>query len=227
VADLVGYNFALKAEYDKGDYKSQFYKMEKLNLSDFDAIQNNAGSRLVLKVERGPAYGVWISEDLADKVRITKTNKTLHINKTSNEKQTLEQGIIITCPVLNKISVLPDTVWNYKRSRSFSYTFYNAGGHTEVKGFSQDTMVVIAGQYTSVNLHNNKLNTLKATVGKALGREAYLTINGDNHINTAHLEVFDQNQLNLYDIAFNKGNYKFSKNAKINLTGKSLQLFKK
>jgi hypothetical protein len=77
---LMSYNFQLKAEYVKGDFRSPFYGYKKLKFKNFDKININAGNAIVVKVSAGKENAVYVQDELKDQIKLSELNKTLSID---------------------------------------------------------------------------------------------------------------------------------------------------
>src|ERR1700744_785340 len=79
ISYLVIYDFSLGAEYLKGDYKTEFYHMHKQPISSFETVEHNAANIFNVKIEKGPEYAIWLSNNIDDQVIIDQHNQTLAI----------------------------------------------------------------------------------------------------------------------------------------------------
>lgn len=212
---LAVYDFQLKAEYVKGDYRSRFYNMKHTALNRFTSIENNAGNKLGVNIEKGPKFEIWINDFLADKVVVTQRNNTLYIDFKDKQFSFYQAGITIICPAVDSIiastQVSPD--WQF------------SSGKTTVTGFTQDVMNIRANKLTEIELSKNSLGKLIASTG---GSNATLTIRSDNQIKAADINIIGKSDLKLFNTIANSS-YNCTDSATITLNGKlfrSLQTLK-
>jgi len=230
IAWLVIYDNALKAEYVKGDFKKPHYHMQQLSFSNFNTIEHNAGNIIGLQVEKGP-YGVWVDDYIKDKINISQNGQTLVITNTSKENVNDYRGIIISCP--DVISITSNPFINPKKATGDRYLRQNGNSmiieyfqHETilVTGFNQPVMNLQANQFTEFELKKNTLGQLNAKVGDKQRGQAGLTIDADNNISTADLQVPGKSTLTLDNVTINKVTYKVTDSAEVTLTGKAVHL---
>jgi hypothetical protein len=209
---LVIFDFQLKAEFLKGDFRGRFFDMQNTPLTNFTAVKNRAGNIIGINIEKGPKFGVWISKYIKDNVVITQHNDTLYIdNKDKIRFYNFEKGIIITCPAVSSITAVPFKIPENQ---------YNDGSaKTSVSGFNQDMMTVLAYKSTEIELSKNSLGKLNAATGAS---KATLTIHGDNQINNASFNIIGKSDLKLFNVIANSS-YTYTDSATVTLNGKTLR----
>lgn len=222
-AYLVGYDFTLKAEYEKGTYKSRFYGMTEVKLSNFNVINHKAGNMVGLRVEQGKAYGVWVEQYFKDRITISQSGQTLTIKYTGKDVRQWSDrtGIIITCPVISQITATPFAMpKDFEEEDEFS-----TRGIVEVAGFRQTLPLTIKSDKTiSFDLAKNTLAQLDANFGTTPKDRPHLTINKNNKIESANLNLKGSTQLSLYGPAVAKPNYHFGDSIMVTLSGSSLKM---
>jgi len=235
LACLVGYDFTLKTEYDKGAYKSRFYQMTALKFTNFKIINHKAGNCLGLRVEQGDNYGVWVSNNYKDMVEITQNGQTLTIKYSGKDFYNLGDysGIIITCPVLNELTAMPALIPKISD--------YGYDGNIEIEGFKQTVpMTLKSNQSINFTMDYNSLSELNVSMGNnvyapgryydrannliAVNGKPQLYIGSSNSIKVANLNMQGGSQLNLQGPVIGKPNYQLADNATITLSGSSLKL---
>lgn len=205
---LVVFNFQLKAEYLKGDYKSQFYGMQQTPLNSFNTIEHKAANLINLHIEKGPVFAVWMNESVKDRIIITQRNNTLYIDyKDKTHFKNYLAGIIVTCPAVNSIIAKPITIPDTQ--------FWSAT--TTISGFDQDVMNINANRSTEIELTKNAINNLNAGTGES---NAALTIQNDNQIKNATFKIAGKSLLKQLAVITNP-NYSYTDSATITLNGKS------
>jgi hypothetical protein len=94
---------------------------------------------------------------------------------------------------------------------------------TTVTGFTQANIELQANKYTEIELKNNTIGELNAKVGDQNG-QAGLTLDADNNIAAANLEVPGRSTLTLDNLFIEKMTYHMADSAQVNLTGKATHL---
>ena len=225
VSSLIFYNFGLRAEYIKGEYKSRFYQMTNKKIEGFTSIENNA-SNLYVRIEQGDKFAVWYKNDVKNKIKFSKKNNTLIIDfkKENNEDDYFrEENLIIICPRLeNLIAKKLYAGGNIKDKKSAKY--YIPEGEITVYGFNQEKFNLLVNSFTKVNLEGNKYNNLTAEVGDDKSSIGTLNIKNNNEINNLAVEVKGKSILNLKNPLIKTAQFQLSDSANINLSGRTLKL---
>lgn len=224
---LVVYNLSLRAEYLKGDYKSRFYEMKRINIKDFNAIENNVGDVFRVQVEHDPKFGIWVDQYAQDDILFTKKGKTLQINYKTKKDYNTSCKVIIICPLLDSIATTTSDI--------HIYTLWDA--ITIVSGFNQALMKVKVNNLTKLWLSKNNLIQLNAyvdgvhesnTIETDNGLNNGLTIANSNHIKIANLEAkgSGKGRIKLLKPTIDKINYQLSDSAEVTISGKLLHILK-
>lgn len=221
---MLVYNLALKAEYAKGEYKSRFYKMTKVDIKDFNAIHNNMGSMFGMELEYGPEFGVWVKNDVKDAIVFNKKGKTLNINFDGKHEDYHYGGnmLVITCPVLDSVSsTWADTLEN----RNFWSSIV-------IRGFKQNALKLYLGPLAKIYLDNNSFDTLNAFIIGNNGAGTFddgLSVKKNNIIGTANISTPNNKgyaHIKLDDPSIQKVNYQLGDSARLTVTGKLLRSLK-
>ena len=223
VAYLVVFDAGLKAEYLKGDFKSPFFGMEQLPIKDFSSIDHQAANIIDASIEKGPKFTIWLRNDLKDKVQIVKQGKTLVIKYIGPDERNINYsaGIKITCPQLDNVTTkayIPKS-WGKDRINVFQEDI-------DVIGFDQQKMTVNASPLTQIELKNNKLESMEATVGDNSNDIGGLNVHSNNHIKFANIKVLGNSELKMTNPDITTLEHNFSDNASLILTGKAIRLLK-
>ena len=221
---MVGYDFTLKAEYEKGTYKSPFYGMKQIKLQKFNSIDHNAANMVGLRIEQGSTYGVWIDSHFIDEISISQSGQTVAINYTGTDmRQWYKPGIIITCPVVSQVTATPLPMpKGLKNPEEFSVE-----GLVEIAGFKQILpLSVRSDRSIDVNMAKNDLAELNASLGSTNADKAQLSIEHSNHIQAANLNLKGKARLNLINPFIVKPNYHFGDSTLVTLSGSALKLLK-
>lgn len=224
IVSMVTYDFALRAEYRKGTYKSRFYGFEKTTDNQtFTALDNRVANLVSLQVERGEHFAVWINNDLKGHISITHNGNTLIIDakdKKSPEVNPYKNSIIIICPSIEKVVTTSFLIQKPDEEDVYS-------GTTTIAGFNQPDMGLSINKLTHINFENNIIGQLHAVVGDSLSRQAYLFIASNNQVNNAIIKVTGKNQLSIDNPKITKSNFSISDSAQVNLSGSFLNLIRK
>ena len=215
IASMVAFDFALRAEYLKGNYKSQFYGMQKLNFKDFNKIDNRVANRVNLKIMYGINFTIWANNNIKDYIKISKNGSELIIDSLSSQKSNPNHfyaEITIICPSLNKVVT---------SSKSVGNSYEDAA--TNLQGFNLQNLNLIINNSTHINLENSKIGNLQANVGSNLTQHAYLFIASNNQIENATIDVPGKNQLVIENPKINKSNFTISDSANVSLGGSILK----
>lgn len=221
---LVGFDFTLKAEYEKGTYKSRFYGMQQIKLQNFNIINHNAGNMLGLRIEQGNTYGVWLNDYFKDRITLSQSGQTLTISYTGKDvRQWYKTGIIVTCPVISKVTAAPFIMpKNFEEEDEFSMQ-----GRVEIAGFKQTLpLSVRSDRSIDLKMVKNDLAEFNATLGNTNADKAQLSVEHSNHIQAANINLKGKAKLNLINPVIVKPNYQFEDSTVVTLSGNALKLVK-
>jgi hypothetical protein len=223
LACLVGYNFALKKEYDKGDFRSPYYGMHKLNLSGFKIIHNQAADVMGIKIKHSPVSQVWVNPYVEAMLKITSDGRTLNIETLKRQQRNVSYTdvIVITCPEVD--SLVTDGQPNEENQQSIDN--HNTYLHTKIEGFTQPTLGVSANNRTLIIMDNNRLGRLNLNLGDSKGGRGYLTMLGSNKIDVADFNVKGKSELKLYGRSVAQSNNHIAESASVSLSDGALPLF--
>jgi hypothetical protein len=215
--------FALKKEFIKGDYKSRFYKMTNLKITDFDAIDADIPNSNI-NIEYGDKFAVWVNKEL-QQLAVTKKGKTLIISYQKNDNPSHGYGssIIIICPKLSSLKLGKTLTEKEKIANRLDPSKTNVdGAFNTITGFKQDAMKIEINNATSVNL--SQINIAKFHGVANWGK---LSLVGPNKIDSADFEIYTHSSLTLDDAEINHPKYKLDGIAKLSVSGSSLDLLQK
>jgi hypothetical protein len=223
MACLVGYNFALKKEYDKGNFRSPYYGMHKLNLSGFKIIHNQVADVMGIKIKYSPISQVWVNPYVEATLKITSDGHTLNIEaiKRLQRNTSINDAIVITCPEVD--SVVTDGPPDEENQQSLDN--YNPYLRTKIEGFAQPHLGVSANNRTLIVMDNNKLGRLNLKLGDNKDGRGYLTITSSNKIDFADFQVKSKSELKLYGRSVAQSNNHIADSASVSLSGGALPLF--
>ncbi len=226
IVSMVTYDFALRAEYRKGTYKSRFYNFEKTtDTKAFNMLDNRAANLVSVRVERGDHFGIWMMNDLKDHIRISHNENALVIDvidKKSPNTNIYKNGIIIICPSLNKVTTSPFFISKEDEERS-----YYSNSNTSLVGFNQKNLELYINKETQLDLDKNKIANLQAFIGDNLTKHASLTIRSNNQFDVATIAVAGKNSLEIENPKITKSDFTIADSAKIISRGSFLNQLKK
>ncbi|MES2427897.1 MAG: hypothetical protein V4560_13040 [Bacteroidota bacterium] len=205
---LAIFNFQLRAEYLKGDFKKLYYGMKFTPLNSFTTIRHNAGNVLALRVEKGPKFGVWMRDNLKEKLALTERNNTLFVDYVDKQHSNYYSGIVVVCPEVNTVITTP--------LKTHQVMFWEREV-TQVSGFTQDAMNIVAGKSTQIELNKNTISKLNAATTAS---NATIKVNAENLIQAAEFKIAGKSDLQLLS-QIAKSTYSYTDSATITLNGKS------
>ena len=220
ILSMVAYDFALRAEYLKGEYKSRFYEKEKLGFNGFKSIDNRAANYLPITIERGDHFGVWIDKNLKDRIKISKIGDQLIIDVIDRNSPKIipySNSVTIICPSINEITMQPLLLVKENQE------IYPSDATTNLSGFNQQNLSLIVNESTHLSLEKNKIENLNAIVGTNSSKHAYLFIASNNQIGNANINVLGKNQLVIENPKIEKTNFTISDSANVSLGGSTLK----
>lgn len=223
IISLITYDFALRAEFKKGTYKSRFYGFEETKaFNGFKEIDNRAANLISVRVEKGAEPSIWIKSSWKDRFNISRKGATLVIevaNKQSTRVSAYNNSITIVCPSIDKIITTPYL------GKSGQNQIYSRG-ITTVAGFTLDKLFLNISKGVDLFVEKNKIVNLQAVVGDPKSDNAALTISSGNVINNATINVPGKNHLKIENSAIVKRNFNIADSASVEFSGGFLKLFK-
>ena len=221
IISLLTYDYALRAEYKKGTYKSKFYGFEKTTaFNGFNTIDNRAANLISIQVEKGNEAGIWIKSAWKDRFKVSRKGTTLVIevaNKQSTRVSAYSNGITIVCPSLSEIITVP---YLGKSGQNLRYS----RGTTIVTGFTLAQLSLKISKGVDLFLKGNKIADLQAWVGDESSDNANLTISESNEINNATINVPGKNHLEIENSVITKRNFTIADSATVAFSGSFLKL---
>jgi hypothetical protein len=227
---LTAYDFALKAEYNKGTYKNAFRNYSKLSYKDFDKIEINPASNIIVNIIYSDTFDVSVENYVKDYLNIKQEGSKLIVDFNSKELQHVSFGqpLIIKCPLIKEVAINTIFTSNGKQvTISDAPRNYSENIGVSIRGFKQDSILLVMNNASVMSLKNNKFNYVKAILGSGSTGESSLNINKSNQINFADINLENKSKLSLSDIIIEHPNFKISDSAQVNLSGSSLKLLRK
>lgn len=224
IISMVTYDFALRAEYKKGTYKSRFYGFEKTTaFNGFNKIDNRAANLISIKVEKGNEPGIWVKSVWKDRFKISRKGTTLVVeveNKESTRVSSYDNSITIICPFIDRITTAP---YLGKSGQNLIHS----RGKTTVSGFTLDKLSLEISKGVELFLERNKIAGLQALVGDQMSDNASLVISSSNQIGNATIDVPGKNHLEIENSVIAKQNFTIADSATIAFSGSFLKLLGK
>ncbi|MGV3641482.1 MAG: hypothetical protein ACO1NZ_13235 [Adhaeribacter sp.] len=217
------YNSALKAEYLAGSFKDPLRKFTALNLSGFEAIDNNAASKVQVTVKPGK-FQVWVHERSLEFVKVKLVGKRLQIDADFPERAGFNEKVIITCPDIREISTNSFYLVKGKQNDGAEDQYYEP---LRVEGFTLDSLNLKLERSSAVLLAGNKIGTLRARISPEANSGSKLEIAADNTIRDAYLRVHGKGRLVLNSPDISRLHPVYGDSASVTLTGNALGLLKK
>jgi len=229
------YNQALKAEFTSGNYKSPYRGYKAVGINGFTQVEINGAKMIDVELKQGD-FAVYNLKSSSDTVRFTKVGNRLIVNidllkkpeqtnadgsVTEDFSQYRENRVIIVCPSLSVLQTSNAFMVNGKVLTNYDYDKYSPYSHhsIEVKNFKLDSLSLIQGGNSLVDLITNKIEVLKVNAD----HRASFKIEEDNTIGNADLQMNKKSELWLNNVSFPKLTYHLSDSANVTLYGKSVK----
>jgi hypothetical protein len=209
------YDLALQKEYKNGSYKNPLKDFSMTNYKDFSEVELVNVSGLSVEISQSDSFLVASHENIKGLVHIMRQGPKLVVTFDTVRKGYLSyfKAIVIKCPKIGKL--------DSKSEFTGSFTSQSLGEIT-FKGFQGDTLRVKMDQANTLKFGDNKFNYLQVK----MNNKSKLSIDKSNQINVADLDIKDKATLTLADIFIDQLKLKVSDSVSLNLSGKSLKLFK-
>ncbi|MDB5150100.1 MAG: hypothetical protein JWQ57_4120 [Mucilaginibacter sp.] len=215
------YDFQLKAEYLKGDYKNPYNGFVKLNFKDFKVIELGSSTAINIMLVQGP-FKVIAEPDAMEFIKIEQRHDSLFIhaafkNNFHNVRST--NVLYISLPQLNafyadaKYRAGDSQITDMKAAEDFKWR------PTTISGFSGDKLNISQDHASTVLLKNNRFNMLNAIIGKSDSSASNLSIETGNQFGKTNLDIRNKSRLWIKDDSLSSINYKLADSAKLILNG--------
>ena len=229
LASLTAYNFSVKNEYLRVNYKDPFYEYSKLKFKDFDKIEIKAGNLVDLKIVQKPEFDFRVNKRLEDDFLITQTGSTISIGIKDSTKRSYyyPKSIVIFCPYLKELKVDAQmTLNNNGDGKEVPGYLYQGDRQIVLEGFSLDSLSVVQGIFNTVKLSRNKIGRLVAITGGKVNGGSKLVVGADNEIRSANFSISNHNQLSLKGGRIDDLQLNPADSASVELQGNALSLLK-
>lgn len=215
------YDFQLKAEYLKGDYKNPYNGFVKLNFRDFKVIELGSSTAINIMLVKGP-FKILADPGAIEFMKIEQRHDSLFIRaafKDNFHNVRSTQVLYISCPELTSFAadakyMASDTqVIDTVASADFKWR------PNTISGFSGEKLDINADHAANIFLKNNKFNILNAVVGNSNGSVSNLTIETGNRFGKTNLDIRNKSRLWIKDDSLSNITYKLADSAKLILNG--------
>ncbi len=223
------YNFELKAEYEKSEFKMEFYSYNKLDYKNFDEIEVNAGNLIDLKIIKAEKFDIRLHKYYNTPFKVSQKQNRLIIDVTdslNSPRMSGEKAMVVFCPKLSRLKIKGQIMTFQKNDRLVTEVPRNGDSATELSGFNLDSLDLTLESKCCLKLAGNKIGYLNAIIGNESDAGAKFTVNDKNVIKDASIQVKGKNELSLSDPKIEHLNYSYSKESTISLTGASHSLLK-
>jgi len=224
------YDFALKAEYEKGTYRNEHETYTGLTYKNFDQIEINPADNTNVDIIYSPTFNVSVNNSVKDYLEIRQVGSKLIVDLDMKKQgfPTSGKSLIITCPLIKVVET--NAVYRFKGQEIVtdklpSGTYFN--GRVFIKGFKQDSLTLIMKNFSSIYLQNNKVRYVAASIGAGKSGESSLYINKSNQINSVDIDLQNKSKLNLNDLTIDRSHFKIADSAHVYLSGASLKLLER
>jgi|GEM_PF-1107090 len=239
LGSLLLYDFGLRDEYQKinkigvQEYQktNRFNGYEKADITDFNAINFKAANNIIAKVEYGEKEAVWINKNAKGMVDVSQEGKKLIIDLSAKGKERNYSGyqasVIIISPEVKQIDAEAfGKVRKYKGKYGDSIVTTYQNNRCYISGFRYDSLLINLAANTYLQLDDNQLKALNATVGDKAGNGT-LVINSDNNIDKVNLDVRGKSTVEVLDLDIKNIKYKISDGAVVTFRGTALSKLNK
>jgi hypothetical protein len=229
VLTQLSYDHLLQAEFISGRYKDAYKDYVKLNYKDFDVVDLKSSTAANVKFIQGP-YKVIADSVALSNIKITQEGKKLTITA-AYEKEFLWNAnpylIVISCPKLSALHA--GATYTVNKNIAVTDTLnYISWNRREVliDGFTQDSLTITQDFGSTVELANNRLVDVTATVGKSAGSSSKLILLKGNQLKNANFQILNRSELVIDKGGIEGIHYHLADSAKMIIGAGSQKLFK-
>ncbi|SEN87511.1 hypothetical protein SAMN05192574_104439 [Mucilaginibacter gossypiicola] len=220
------YDFQLKAEYLKGEYKNPYNGFSSLNFKNFKIIDLGSSTAINIMLEKGP-FKVLAAPQAMEFMKIEQRHDSLFIRAVFKDNFHNVQPpnvLYISLPQLDAFyadakykagdAQIIDTV----AAQDFNWRV------TTISGFSGNKLDIIQDHASTVLLKNNKFNILNAIIGKSGSSASNLSIETGNQFGKTNLDIRNKSRLWIKDDSLSNISYKLADSAKLILNGNTRKI---
>lgn len=215
------YDFQLKAEYMKGNYKNPYNGFVTLKYRDFKVIELGSSTAVNIMLVKGP-FKVLADPDAMWFMKIEQRHDSLFVRaefKDNFHNVQAPNVLYISIPRLDafyadaKYQAGNIQITDTTAAQDFEWR------PTTISGFSGDKLNITQDNASTILLKNNTFNTLNAVIGISSGSASNLTIETGNRFGKTNLDIRNKSRLWIKDDSLSSINYKMADSAKLILNG--------
>lgn len=215
------YDFQLKAEYFKGEYKNPYNGFNNLNFQNFKVIELGSSTAINIMLVQGP-FKILADPAAMEFMKIEQRHDSLFIRAAFKDNFHNVQApnvLYISMPQLNafyadaKYKAGDTQIVDTTAAQDFKWRA------TTISGFNGDGLNIIQDNASTVLLKNNKFNVLNAVIGKSYNSSSNLSIETGNQFSKTNLDIRNKSRLWIKDDSLSNITYKLADSAKLVLNG--------
>lgn len=215
------YDFQLKAEYFKGEYKNPYNGFNNLNFRNFKVIELGSSTAINIMLVRGP-FKVLADPGAMEFMKIEQRHDSLFIHAEFKDNFHNVQSpnvLYISMPELDafyadaKYKAGDAQIIDTTAAQDFKWRA------TTISSFSGDELNIIQDHASTILLKNNKFNVLNAVIGKSSYSASNLSIETGNQFAKTNLDIGNKSRLWIKDDSLSNITYKLDDSAKLILNG--------
>ncbi|MDX5419822.1 MAG: DUF2807 domain-containing protein [Hymenobacteraceae bacterium] len=227
------YNMALKSQYASGEYKNPLANFTLLDFTDFDEIDVKSANFISVKVETGDKPEVYLQNTENERIHVSQEGNRLIVEVTpeSDGKLSIARTgpyhIIIRTPNVTLVRTDAAYIFDGKINTTPNQLQYANHSGLTVEGLSQDSLKLELDNGSNLVLRANEIGYLQASAGHSPNSEPKLQLLSGNKVKQADITILNRGHLVMQNVAIPQLNYTLSEDAKVELSGASLDLIRK
>lgn len=224
---MLSYDYALKAEYEKGGYKKPFYGYQDMNFKNFNKVIVKAANEISVEIRRSDTFAV--KTDLRKHMDIGQLADQLIVNLKPGTPKYIGSGhhVVIFMPYLKEVIVTGfERMEEVAPGRLAPVKKGFDENKTVIRGFRQDDMKLVQAGSSAVILRYCNTARLDAMIGGLPSEHSKLVIDHTDTVGTAVIGVQHRNELSLQDAQISDMKLSLSDSCTVALGGRSLAAIK-
>jgi hypothetical protein len=222
------YDFQLRAEYKKGDFRNPFGNFIKLNLSGFKVINLKSSTAINMMVVKGP-FKVLTDPDAMEFAKVNQHGDTLTVEarfKSNYHNVRSSYIMYVSCPELHafmadaRYTAGENQVIDTLAAEDFKWR------STIISGFTSNHLKITQDHASNILLQNDSIGILDAVTGITNGSASNLILGKGNHIGKAQLDIRNKSRLWIREAGNTQLNYHIADSAKLIVNGASQNILK-
>ncbi|MFC0514923.1 hypothetical protein ACFFGT_11965 [Mucilaginibacter angelicae] len=222
------YDFQLKAQYKKGDFRNRFGDFINLNLSGFKIINLKSSTAINIMLAKGP-FKVLADPDAMEFARVEKHGDTLMVEasfRSNFHNARTPYVLYVSCPEISEVIAdahyiaYENHITDTLAAADFSWR------PTVITGFTLNSLKLSLNHASNITLENDSIATLNAVTGIENGSASNLILGINNHIGNARLDIRNKSRLWIKEAVNTRLNYQIADSAKLIVNGASQNILK-